>query len=429
MRGNHYLGITAFGESHGKAVGVVIEDVKPGVKFPLNAIRQELEKRRPGKTEFTSPRSEPDQLEVISGVFNGYTTGMPICLLVRNVDANSNEYEILKDIFRPGHADYAWFKKFKIYDYRGGGRASGRETIARVAAGAFVKNCLGKIEIDFCSVALGPFSTSYRKNYVRNPLFWPDERTYARVEEWLKNLDGDSAGGILQIVIRNVPPGLGDPVFEKLDANLSKALISIGGVKGIEFGDGFLLGTSCGSAVNDQMDAAGYISNHMGGILGGVSNGEEIVLRLAVKPVPSIRREQITQSRKGEPAKLFLNGRYDTLLIPRLVPVAKAMINLVLADALAYQKLIDGKGLNLTDYREAIDKLDEDLLCLIMRRNQLAKAVGDYKKKRGLVITQPQREEEVLQRLLAIGKEWQISEATIMNIWQALFAESKSKQC
>jgi chorismate synthase len=268
MNGNSFgkfFGITAFGESHGKAVGVVIDDVMPGLEFPFQKIQSLLDKRKPGNSPFTSSRKEADQLQILSGVFEGKTTGMPICMIVYNTDAKSADYEILKNLFRPGHADYTYFHKYKIYDYRGGGRASGRETIARVAASGLVSDLLGNIQINSKIIRMGKMTSSHKANYKENPLYWADSESLPEVEKYLYEIKehGDSVGGIVRVVIENLPIGLGDPVFEKLDANLAKAIISIGGVKGIEFGDGFALGISKGSQSNDSMNESGFKSNHM----------------------------------------------------------------------------------------------------------------------------------------------------------------------
>jgi chorismate synthase len=433
MRSNRWesaLGITAFGESHGPAVGVVLEDIKPGVEFPLNDIQQELEKRRPGKSKFSSSRQEADKIKVISGVFNGLTTGMPICLLVYNKDIREADYEQLKGIFRPGHADFSYYKKFKIYDYRGGGRASGRETIARVAAGAIVKKLIEPVKIRLYPIQIGKFRSIHPDPEFSNELYWQDRSNYQQLIAYLDKIKqkGDSVGGIIECSIEALPAGLGDPVFEKLDANLAKAIISIGAVKGIEFGDGFTLAERTGSQANDDIRANGFLSNHSGGILGGISTGQTLKFRFVVKPVPSVRLLQKTINTDNEEFDLTLKGRHDTCIIPRIIPVAKAMITLVLADAVSYQKLVSGCVLDLNDYRESIDKLDEDILILIKKRLNLAALIGAYKNNQNLPVIDENREKELLNSITKKAEILSLSSAFIEKIWKQIIKESKELQ-
>jgi len=425
-----YFGLTAFGESHGKAIGVVIEDVKPGIKFPLGEIQKELNARKPGKGKFSSSRREDDKIEILSGVFEGKTTGMPICLIVYNKDAKSDDYEYLKDIFRPGHADFSYFKKFKIYDYRGGGRASGRETIARVAASKLVDNLLKNTEIKLFPVQIGKFKIKNLDFTFSNELYWFDKENYQELIRYLEKIkkEGNSVGGIVEVKITNLPAGLGDPVFEKLDANLAKAIISIGAVKGIEFGDGFKLASKTGLTANDQMDEHGFLSNHAGGILGGISTGQPLVFRFVVKPVSSIAIPQKTVDIHNRETVIQIKGRHDICIIPRIIPVAKAMIKLVLADALGYQKLVEGNELNLSDYREALDKIDEDILMALYRRNEISRLIGNYKRKNGLPIENKEREKEILKNLKQKAKAWNISETFMETIWKLIIEESKKNQ-
>ncbi len=425
-----YFGITTFGESHGKAIGVVLEDVKPNIDFPYNELKEALEKRKPGKTDFTSKRNEKDNFEVISGVFNGKTTGMPICILFYNKDAKSLDYENIKNIFRPSHADFTFYHKFKIYDYRGGGRASGRETIARVAAGELVNDILGNIKIFAYPVKIGKIEAKEIDFSFKNSLTWYDKTTYEDLQKYLKEIKEkkDSIGGIVEVTIKNVPVGLGDPVFEKLDANLSKAILSIGAVKGIEFGKGFMLADMKGSAANDQIRENGFLSNNAGGILGGISTGEDIVFRFVVKPTSSIGLKQKTVDTHGKNTQITITGRHDTSIVFRIMPVAVAMTKLVLADAISYQKLISGDKKSLTDYREAFEKIDEDILIGLSRRMLLSKEIAKFKKEKKIPIEDKERERQVISNLIKKSKVWGIDEEIVKEIWKILFEESKKLQ-
>ncbi len=428
---NNYLGITTFGESHGIAIGVVIQDIKPGIEFPLAKIQKTLNARKPGNKRFSSGRKEEDRIQILSGVLEGKTTGMPICMVVYNKDAKPEDYENLKKIFRPGHADFSLFKKFKIYDYRGGGRASGRETIARVAASGMVDHLLQDIIIKIYPVKIGKFEISNIDTSFQNELNWSDRNNYNELVEYLKKIkrSGDSIGGIVEVKIENIPAGLGDPVFEKLDANLAKAILSIGAVKGIEFGDGFILASLQGSQANDQMEKEGFLSNHSGGILGGISTGQNITFRFVVKPTSSINIEQKTISHSGEEIKFKSSGRHDTCIIPRIIPVARAMIKLVLSDVISYQKLIDNAQLEITDFREAIDKIDEDILIGLLRRQEISKLIGEYKKKHNLKSEDKKREKELLEKLKLKAKTWGLNEKQVSTLWKIILENSKKVQC
>lgn len=426
---NKYLGFTAFGESHGPAIGLVIEDVKAGQKFPLKEIQKALNERKPGKEQFVSSRQEEDKIEILSGVLKGITTGMPICLVVYNTDAKSEDYEHLKNIFRPGHADYSLFQKFKIYDYRGGGRASGRETISRVAAAGMTDEILKDIKIEMYPVRIGRIAAT-KINKPRGELNWPEAATYQQVQDYLLEVKaaGNSVGGIVEVQIENLPAGLGDPVFEKLDANLAKAILSIGGVKGIEFGDGFDLARLTGSEANDQMNNNGFLSNHAGGILGGISTGNTVKFRFVVKPTSSINVEQKTITHDGKNITTSIGGRHDICLIPRLMPVARAMIKLVLADAICYQKLVNEQKQDLSDYREAIDKIDEDILIAIRRRMEISRLIGKFKQERDLIIEDKDREIELFDSLKEKAVELNLSVDFVASLWKIIVAESKKIQ-
>jgi len=315
---------TTFGESHGPALGVVIDGCPSGIPLSGDDIQPALDRRRPGKDPLSSPRDEADRVEVLSGIFDGKTTGTPLTLVIRNRDARPAEYDDLKQIFRPGHADYTWHMKFGIRDYRGGGRASGRETVGRVAAGAVAAVCLRQAGI----IVSGNIEEIHG---VTDPTRREEEIRMAMDE-------GDSVGGIIKLTARGCPPGLGDPVFGKLDALIAGALMGIGGVKGVEIGDGFSAARMKGSEHNDQIDRSGFLTNHAGGILGGISNGDEIRVRIAVKPTPSIRKLQKTITVSGEETTVSIPGRHDPCIVPRVLPVAEAMLSLVLIDALYAQQ-------------------------------------------------------------------------------------------
>jgi Chorismate synthase len=314
---------TTFGESHGPAIGVVIDGCPAGIPLTEEGIQPCLDRRKPGRDPLSSQRTESDRVEILSGTFEGRTTGTPVALLIRNSDSRSGDYSELRDIFRPGHADFTYQKKFGIRDWRGGGRSSGRETAARVAAGAVAIRCLERFRITITGRILEVHGKS-----------GPDEieREIRRAKD-----DKDSVGGIVGIYARGCPAGLGDPVFGKLDAAIASAMMGIGAVKGVEIGDGFLSSLMKGSEHNDQMDATGFITNHAGGILGGISNGNEIVVRIAVKPTPSIETVQDSVDIRGNECKISVKGRHDVCIVPRIVPVAEAMLALVLIDALLEQ--------------------------------------------------------------------------------------------
>jgi len=344
MSGNTFgeaFRVTTWGESHGPGLGAVIDGCPPRLPLSEAVIQEALDKRRPGKggpSETT--RKEPDRVEILSGVFEGLTTGTPISLLIWNKDAKSKSYNHLKDLFRPGHGDYTYLKRFGIRDYRGGGRSSGRETAARVAAGAVAQQLLdlAGIRIFAYTISLGGIHAEERNldDIGKNRLFCPDTAAAKKMEDRVLAIKkaGDSIGGVVEIVAQGVPAGLGDPVFDKLDAEIAKALMSVGAVKGVEIGSGFSAAESTGSLNNDPISPTGFLSNNSGGILAGISNGEPVVARAAVKPIPSISIQQNTIDTEGRPVTLSVKGRHDVSAIPRIVPVLKAMMQLVLADHL-----------------------------------------------------------------------------------------------
>jgi len=337
--------ITSWGESHGPAVGVVIDGCPPGIPLSESDIEKELERRRPGRPG-TSRRNEPDKVQILSGVYKGLTTGTPISLIVWNKDVDSTPYEELEDLFRPGHADWSYFHKYGIRDPRGGGRSSARETVGRVAAGAVAKKILDqeKIEVFAFTLELGGIRSEeidleFAKN---NWLYCPDQKAFPQMEKRLREVqeEGDSVGGIVEIRVLGCPPGLGEPVFDKLDADLAKALMSIGAVKGVEVGSGFSSARMLGSQHNDPITPKGFLSNNAGGILGGISTGQEIILRVAIKPIPSISKPQMTVDLKGNLRQISIKGRHDVCAIPRIIPVCEAMVRLVLVDHLLRQRAL-----------------------------------------------------------------------------------------
>lgn len=340
MPGNSFgrlFRITTWGESHGPALGVVIDGCPPGIRLSAEDIQRDLDRRRPGG-RLTSPRREPDQVEVLSGVFDGLTTGTPICLAVFNRDVRSRDYEDIARLYRPGHADRTYEQKYGIRDWRGGGRSSARETVGRVAAGAVARKFLEGRGIRVWGFTLALGKVRCRRldwgEIERNSLYCPDAEAALAMEKQLLETKaaGDSLGGIIEVRATGCPPGMGEPVFDKLDARLASALMSIGAVKGVEIGEGFGAAVLRGSENNDPVLPEGYGSNHAGGVLGGISSGMEIVVRAAVKPIPSISKPQRTVDRDGQPTVIEIKGRHDVSAIPRIVPVCEAMVLLVLAD-------------------------------------------------------------------------------------------------
>ena len=343
-----YFRITTWGESHGKAIGVVADGVKPGLKISEAEIQKELDRRRPGQSKVVTQRQETDKIEILSGIFEGKTTGMPISLVIWNKDQKPGSYEKIKNLFRPGHAGYTWLQKYGIYDYRGGGRSSARETANWVSSGAIAKKILAEKGIKIVGYVkqIGNIKAdNIDYNEIRkNPVNCPDRNAAKKIERLLLKTkkEGDSLGAIIEVAALNVPAGLGDPVFDKLDANIAKALMSINAVKGVEIGAGFSLALMKGSESNDAfIRKNGKImtkTNNSGGILGGVSNGMPIVARIAVKPTSSILKSQETLTLQGKKAKISVEGRHDPCVGIRAVPIAEAMMANVLADAFLRQE-------------------------------------------------------------------------------------------
>ncbi|MDO5291705.1 MAG: chorismate synthase [bacterium] len=339
--------ISTWGESHGKGIGVIVDGCPAGLAISEEIIQQYLNRRKPGSNPYATPRKESDTVHILSGVFEGKTTGTSICLLVNNETQRSSDYSEIASYYRPGHADYTFDAKYGFRDYRGGGRSSGRETIGRVAAGAIAMELLKqlKIKVTAYSKSIGPVAINYDNasfdNISKSPLYMPDLEASKKAEAYLKEQmhNFDSTGGIIECIVTGMPAGIGEPVFEKLDANLAKAIMSIGAVKGFEIGDGFDVATKKGSENNDAFayDNDGNIikeTNHSGGILGGISDGSDIILRAAIKPTPSIFQTQHTVNKSGENIDINIKGRHDPIIVPRAVVVVESMVALTLVDML-----------------------------------------------------------------------------------------------
>ncbi|MDD6037585.1 MAG: chorismate synthase [bacterium] len=336
--------ITTWGESHGKGIGVVIDGCPAGLPLCEEDIQIYLDRRKPGQSRFTTQRNEADAVTILSGVFEGKTTGTPISLVVYNTDQRSKDYGDIASYYRPGHADYPFDEKYGFRDYRGGGRSSGRETIGRVAAGAIAAKLLAElgIEIHAYATAIGPVTIDRNRfsleEALNNPVAMPDAVAAKAAQDYLDECirKQDSCGGMIECVITGMPVGIGEPVFDKLDANLAKAILSIGAVKGFEIGDGFAVAGSCGSTNNDSFVMKdGRITkatNHSGGTLGGMSDGSPIIFRAAVKPTPSISSTQQTVNKSGEEIDISIHGRHDPIIVPRAVVVVESMAALTVLD-------------------------------------------------------------------------------------------------
>ena len=338
--------ITTWGESHGKGLGVVVDGCPAGLSLCEADIQEFLNRRKPGQSKFTTPRKEDDTVEILSGVFEGKTTGTPISMIVWNTNQKSKDYSEIASYYRPGHADYCFDEKYGFRDYRGGGRSSGRETIGRVAAGAIAAKILKQMGIEFVTYtkSIGPVSIDMDKfdsgEIANNSLYMPDADAAAKASEYLSQCikNKNSAGGICECVITGLPAGLGEPVFDKLDANLGKAIMSIGAVKGFEIGDGFNVANSMGLDNNDAfcMDNRNVVkkTNHSGGTLGGMSDGSPLVFRAAFKPTPSIASIQNTVNKSGEEIEISIHGRHDPIIVPRAVVVVESMAAITILDLL-----------------------------------------------------------------------------------------------
>lgn len=346
MAGNSFgtlFRLTTFGESHGPAIGGVVDGCPPGVLLDIEAIRVEMDRRRPGQSAIVTQRKEADEVEFLSGLFDGRTTGAPIGFIIRNEDAKSADYDHLAEVYRPSHADYVYDQKYGLRDHRGGGRSSARETACRVVAGAIAKQVIGSMSIAAYVSSVGdiflekPYQDLDLTTVEQNPVRCPDPETAERMEALIREVrkDGDTIGGTITCIIRNVPVGLGEPVFDKLHAELGKAMLSINAVKGFEYGSGFCGARMRGSEHNDVIVPGGKTrSNLSGGIQGGISNGMDIYFRVAFKPVATLLRDQITIDSHNQPAVVKGKGRHDPCVVPRAVPIVEAMAALVMADFL-----------------------------------------------------------------------------------------------
>ena len=357
MAGNSFgtvFRVTTWGESHGPAIGAVVDGVPPLLPLSEEDIQGYLDRRRPGQSRYTTQRREPDRVRILSGVFDGLTTGTPIQLLIENQDQRSKDYGDIAEKFRPGHADYTYWRKYGIRDYRGGGRSSARETACRVAAGAVARKVLGDgVAIRGALVQMGPHRIDRQRwdwqQVDANPFFCPDA---AAAEEWATFLDGvrkagSSAGAVIEVVASGVPPGLGDPIYDKLDGDLARAMMTINAVKGVEIGDGFAAAALSGEDNADEMRMGSdgnprFLSNHAGGILGGISTSQDVVVRFAVKPTSSILTPRRTIDVHGQETEIITRGRHDPCVGIRAVPVGEAMMACVLADHLLRQRAIGG---------------------------------------------------------------------------------------
>ncbi len=342
MSGNSFgkiFTVTTFGESHGRALGCIVDGCPPGMSLDEADIQADLERRRPGRSRHTTQRKEPDQVQILSGTFEGLTTGTPIGLLIENKDQRSKDYGDIKDKFRPGHADYTYQQKYGIRDYRGGGRSSARETTMRVAAGAIARKYLSErlgIEIRGYVSQLGPIELDARDLSAvdENPFFCADPEKIPELEKFMDQLrqEGDSIGAKISVRATGIPPGLGEPVFDKLEADIARGLMSINAVKGVELGAGFAAVTQRGSQHRDEMSADGFNKNDAGGTLGGISSGQDLVASIALKPTSSISVPGATVDRQGQTTEIVTTGRHDPCVGLRATPIAEAMIALVLMD-------------------------------------------------------------------------------------------------
>lgn len=331
--------VTSFGESHGSALGCVVDGCPPGLALGTDDLQRDLDRRRPGQSRYTTQRREADEVEILSGVFEGFTTGTPIGLLIRNSDQRSRDYDKIKDLFRPGHADYTYQQKYGVRDYRGGGRASARETAMRVAAGAIARKYLRErlgVQIRGYLAQLGEIHCELKDwaAVEANPFFCPDPEQVPVLEEYMTRLrkEGDSIGARVNVQAEGLPPGLGEPVFDRLEADLAHGLMSINAVKGVEIGSGFAVVTQRGSEHRDEMTPEGFRSNHAGGVLGGISTGQHLTASIALKPTSSIRIPGHTVNRRGEPDEIVTTGRHDPCVGIRATPIAEAMMALTIMD-------------------------------------------------------------------------------------------------
>ncbi|MGH1362011.1 MAG: chorismate synthase [Calditrichia bacterium] len=399
--------VMTFGESHGPFIGVVIDGIQPGIEIDEEAIQFQLNRRKPGQSDVVTPRKEEDKVQIVSGVFEGKTTGTPICMLIKNKDQRSRDYGNIVKLFRPGHASYTFLQKYGVFDYRGGGRASGRETATRVASGALARQLLEArgVEIYGYTRRVGDIEIEQVDFDVieKNPVRAADPGAAEKMAELIRAArdEGDSIGGVVEVVVRNCPPGLGEPVFNKLQADLAGALMSIGAIKAFEMGSGFDTAGLKGSDNNDEFyysedsEAFKTRTNNAGGVLGGISNGEDLVMRITVKPPSSISKTQTTSDHDGKDVEFSIGGRHDPCICPRVVPVAEAMVALVLLDHLLMQERLTNEGAA----EVAEDKLatiDQQILLLLAQRQRLQKEHASSASGKDATIEQLEKQSEGL---------------------------------
>lgn len=431
--------VVTFGESHGKYIGLVIDGVNPGLEISVEGIQKELNRRRPGQSDITTPRKEKDRIQIISGIFEGKSTGTPICMLIPNEDTRPQDYETLKKVLRPGHASYTFLKKYGIFDYRGGGRASGRETATRVAAGALARQFLAKKKIQIYAYTrqIGDVEISevdlsvIEKNSLRSPDLKAAEKMKYLIKETMER--GDSLGGVVEIIVKNCPVALGEPVFNKLEADLASALMSIGAVKGFEMGSGFKTARLKGSEQNDayfydeKEKRIRTKTNNSGGVLGGISNGEDLVMRIAVKPPSSIRKKMKTIDWDRNPVEFGIEGRHDPCICPRVVPVAEAMVALVLIDHILLQDRIS-KMDTLKALREKIDTIDHEIALLLAQRFNYIKKIASTKIDQNMIIKDDNRQKMVIKNWLNAAKTLNLNPSMTKEIINTVLKFSRRKQ-
>ncbi len=425
-----FLKIITFGESHGPYVGVVMDGVRPNIPISKEEIERELKRRRPSFHFSSTDRKERDEVEILSGVFEGKTTGHPICIVVKNKNYRSEDYENIKNLFRPGHADFALFKKYGIRDFRGGGRLSGRETVGRVIAGSICKKILSEYKIHIYGgvIQIGDVQAEiFDRNFVeKNPLKFSDPGKFREAEKLLKGIKkrGDSIGGKVKIFVEGLMPGIGDPVFDKLDALLTAGIMSIGSVKGVEIGRGFKVSEMKGSENNDQFSQKGFLTNNSGGILGGISNGDRIEITFSVKPTPSISIEQSFLSETGDIVKGKIAGRHDLCICPRIVPVAESMVAIVLTDSILYQEKIKNMD-EIEKKRMIVDLIDVEILNLLSQRFKVTGEIMELKIKNKKPAFSKDREEEILNLCREFSEISGVDEEKIIKIYKKILELSK----
>ncbi len=443
MAGNsfgNFFRIMTFGESHGPMIGVVIDGLKPGLEINIEEIQKELDRRKPGQSSITTQRKESDTVQIVSGIFKGKTTGTPICMLIKNEDYRSQDYENIKKIFRPGHGGYTFLQKYGIYDYRGGGRTSGRETASRVAAGAIAKQLLRKRGIKIIAFTSQVGNTKITKidydEIDKNSLRCPDAEAAKKMIELIENAksEGDSVGGIVEIHVKGLKAGYGEPVFDKLEADLAKALMSIGAVKGFEIGSGFKSAEMKGSECNDQLrinpetGSIETITNYSGGIQAGISNGADIIIRIAVKPTSSISKKQKSVTYNGEEVEFQISGRHDPCICPRIVPVAEAMTALVLIDQILMQEQIKSDSDKLEILREQIDLIDQQILLLLQARKEFVKKVAMIKKENSIGVFDKDRENYLRENWLNAAETLELNKELVSQLLDLIIKNSRSIQ-